>query len=187
VHTRKENVWKGPIFDPERLDSEVGRRELAGIAGRYYKVARDAVRRYDPHHLILGDRYEANAPLPMEVVRAAAPCVDVFCFQDFRQPVEHLEYWHRETGKPVLWADGAKSIKAESGGHLLTNGAWWAETLAGLRENPGCVGAHLCGAYVRNNSRRRGLLDPEERPDEEAIGEIRRANRETDAWVGRQG
>ena len=60
VHTRPDNAWRGPIFDPERLKTEAGRRELAQLARTYYRTTHDAIRRYDPHHLILGDRYEAN-------------------------------------------------------------------------------------------------------------------------------
>ena len=47
------------MFDPARLESEAGRTELFKLAERYYRVTHDAIRRYDPHHLILGDRYEA--------------------------------------------------------------------------------------------------------------------------------
>ncbi|MCP5114921.1 MAG: agarase, partial [bacterium] len=89
VHTRNWTAWKGPLFDPELLKTPAGQKELEDLAGRYYKVTHDAIRRYDPNHLILGDRYEANAPLPIQVVRAAMPYVDVLSFQDFRQPVEH--------------------------------------------------------------------------------------------------
>ena len=42
---------------------------------------------------------------------------------------------HKETGKPVLWADGAKSIRVEDGNYMLTNGEWYSDVLAGLREN----------------------------------------------------
>ncbi|MHC4627595.1 MAG: twin-arginine translocation signal domain-containing protein, partial [Planctomycetota bacterium] len=76
VHIRKDNR-KGPLFDPAKLESQAGRKELADMAARYYKVAHDAIRRYDKNHLIFGDRYEAKAPLPEEVVRAAIPYVDI--------------------------------------------------------------------------------------------------------------
>jgi hypothetical protein len=170
------------MLDPGMFQSEAGRREAKEVASRYYRLLHDSIRRYDPHHLILGDRYEANAPLPLEVVEAARPWVDVLSFQDFKAPVEQLRRWHESTGMPVLWADGAKGIPAE-GGWLRNDGAWWAAQLAGLRENPGCVGAHLCGAYLRNGARRRGLRDELERPDEQNIARIREANQQTAAWV----
>lgn len=188
VHTRPGNEWKGPMFDPQRLTTDAGRAELRKLATQYYRVTHDAIRRYDRHHLILGDRYEANAPLPVEVVEAAAPFVDVLSFQDFKEPVKHLHEWHERTGRPVLWADGARQLPVKDtnypGGEYSRNdGVWWGEMLAGLRKTPGCVGAHLCGAYLRNRARKRGLRDEQGRPDEENLALITKANRETTEWV----
>ena len=59
----------------------------------------------------------------------------------------------------------------------------YADVLAGLRKNPGCVGAHLCGAYLRKRVRRRGLLDERERADDENVALIRAANLEMRHWV----
>ena len=187
VHTSRGNKWKGPLFEPQKLGTDAGRAELRKLASRYYQVTHTAIRRYDPHHLILGDRYEANAPLPVEVVESALPYVDVLCFQDFKDPLTHLAYWHRLTGKPVLWADGAKNVpemNAASGKQILRNGGqWYGEVLKGLRDNPGCVGAHLCGAYLRNHARNRGLRDELERADEENLADIKAAHREMMQWV----
>ncbi len=185
VHTRPDNAWKGPLFDPAKLTTDAGKAELRKLATRYYQVTYDAIRRYDAHHLILGDRYEANAPLPMEVVESAKPFVDVLCFQDFKEPVKHLAVWHTLTGKPVLWADGARNVPVKGSTAIRNDGAWYAEQLRALRENPGCIGAHLCGAYLRNNARNRGLRDAREQPDEENIALTTTANREMVAWVPR--
>ena len=73
-----------PDVDPDRLKTETGRKELTALAHLYYKTTHDAIRRYDKHHLVLGDRYEANHPIAMEVVNAALPFVYVLAFQDFR-------------------------------------------------------------------------------------------------------
>ena len=169
VHSRPDNEWRGPIFDPDRLQTPAGRRDLADLARRYYKTTHDAIRRHDPHHLILGDRYEANAALPVEIVEAALPHVDVLSFQDFRDPIPHLDEWHGTTGKPVLLADAAGLLPMGEDGFVPNNGEWYAEVLGGMFRNPGCVGFHLCGAYQRNKARRRGLLDEMERPDQANI------------------
>jgi len=89
IHNRPQNKWRGPIFDPDQLKSENGQKELINLAQKYYKTTHDAIRRYDKNHLILGDRYEANAPIAMEVINAALPYVDILSFQDFRDPVNH--------------------------------------------------------------------------------------------------
>ena len=73
------------MFEPGRLATEIGRQELLHLAKRYYKVTHDAIRRYDPHHLILGDRYESQEVLPMEIIRAADPYVDSSQLSGFRR------------------------------------------------------------------------------------------------------
>ena len=186
THDHEPNKWRGPIFDPELLGSESGRRELAELARRYYKTTHDAIRRHDPHHLILGDRYEANAPLANEIVTAAMPYVDVLSFQDFFHPAAHLEHWYRNTGKPVLLADAARVGGVGPDGFVPNDGAWYAEVLSELQQNPGCVGFHFCGAYQRNKARKRGLLDELEREDPENIPLIKAANEQAAAWMEAQ-
>ncbi len=177
IHSRPDNQWRGPIFDPDRLESEAGRKELIELATLYYETTHDAIRRYDKHHLIFGDRYEANAPIAKQVIDAALPYVDVLSFQDFRDPVTHLPEYHRQTGKPVLLADAARMRWQTAPGEFTHNeGEWYAATLQQLFQTPGCIGFHLCGAYQRNRARRYGLLDEQEIPDSENVPLIRQAN-----------
>ena len=83
--------------------------------------------------------------------------------------------------RKLIQQDPQAGILAE--GHALVDGGWYAEQVAGLRENPGCVGAHLCGAFMRNRQRRVGLLDEEENEDLEATTKIAACNSETEEWV----
>ena len=53
----------GPLFDGD-LETAEGRAELQALATQYYKVLHDAIRRYDPHHLILGEHNRLHAPAP---------------------------------------------------------------------------------------------------------------------------
>jgi hypothetical protein len=185
IHTTPFTQWKGPLFDPAKLKADAGRKELFDLATRWYRITHDAIRRYDPHHLILGDRYEAGRPIAGEVIEAAKPFVDVLSFQHFAPPEKvaaNLAEWHRKTGKPVLLADHAIQIRAPDGSGRH-DGAGYAETLRRLREEPGCIGLHLCGAYLRNEARKRALRDAREKPDEEAIEAITTANREAGEWM----
>jgi hypothetical protein len=185
VHTRPMNEWKGPLFDPDQLESDAGSRKLFELASRYYQVAHDAIRRYDRNHLILGDRYEGKAPLPDVVLQAAKPYVDVLSFQHF-SPAEQIRTdflrWHELTGMPVLLADACGSIRMPDGTHRQ-DPDWYRRTLATLREVPACVGFHLCGAYQQNHCRGRGLRLADERPDTRAIEAITDANRQLHRWV----
>ena len=184
IHDRPDNSWRGPMFDPDRLNTEAGRRELSELARSYYQTTHDAIRRHDPHHLILGDRYEANAAIAEEVVDAALGFVDVLSFQDFREPVAHLAEWHEKTDMPVLLADAARVIRPPSPDEFVpNNGKWYADVLTALYDNPGCIGFHFCGAYQRNKARRRGLLDEMERPDRENVELISGANAKIARWM----
>ena len=184
IHTQAHNKWRGPLFHPDRLQTEAGKKELFQLAQQYYKTTYGAIRRYDKNHLILGDRYEANAPIATEVINAALPYVDVLSFQDFRAPITHLQDWHQQTGKPVLLADAAKmKWQTKKGEFTRNNGQWYAETLAALHKNPGCIGFHLCGAYQRNKARRYGLLDEQENPDQKNIALMQAANEKIHKWM----
>ena len=185
IHTRPESAWKGPLYDPEKLKTDAGRKELRELATLWYRTTHDAIRRYDRHHLILGDRYEAKEPIADEVIKAALPYVDVLSFQHFVPPDQvaaNLNDWHRKTGKPVLLADHCIPIR-DKNGSARQDGAGYARTLATLREIPGCVGYHLCGAYLRNGARKRALRDATEKADEAAVEAITQANWEAAEWM----
>ena len=185
VHTGLAK-WRGPLFDPKKLESQAGRDELHALATRYYKVTHDAIRRYDRNHLILGDRYEARAAVPEVVLDAAKPYVDVLSFQYFGAPQEvsqGLARFHEATGKPVLLADA--SIPNRQGVPQAQWGEPYRQMLRALRDVPGCVGWHVCGAYLRNRARGYGFLDEKEQADAGFLTAVRGANRETAEWVAR--
>ena len=76
-------------------------------ADRYYQAVHTAIRRVDPNHLILGDRYISFCPDP--VVQAAGPYVDVVTTNydwpagtDGYLPLEYLRRLHTLSGRPVL-------------------------------------------------------------------------------------
>jgi hypothetical protein len=67
----------------------------------------------------------------------------------------------------------------------MTLPVWYDQMHQTLRAMPACVGFHLCGAYLKNRCRRRGLRDEQERPDAEAIQAITQTNRATTEWMHR--
>jgi hypothetical protein len=179
--------WRGPLFDPKKLESQTGREELYAMASRYYKVTHDAIRRYDRNHLILGDRYELRAPVAGEVLKAARPYVDVMSFQYFAGPPEaqrELRRMHELTGKPVLLADASIPERRTAPSSQL--GSRYAAMITALRELPGCIGWHVCGAYITNRVRGFGFLDETDRADPGLVEAVARANRETQDWVKRE-
>lgn len=181
IHSSEGNSWKAPIFDPEMEKSESGRKEIFDTASIYYKTIVDAIRRYDPNHLICGDRYEANAPISEGVLKAALPFVDIFSFQCFGTVdniYQKLSGWASFLKKPILLAD---SMINKEGFHgwppqqdRTQDDEAYGEIMKALRKIPECVGFHLCGAYIKNNARRYGLLDlhDDEEPTTQGIKEV---------------
>ncbi len=155
IHDEPVSEWRGPLFDGARLRSKAGRRELRSLARRYYQATAEAIRRYDGHHLILGDRYVASSPLPREIYEEALARVDVLSFQDFQDPVGNLRAWYELTGKPVLLADTARLAPRRRGAEVCSvDAGWYRSVLRGSLANPGCVGCHLTGAEERPACRR---------------------------------
>ena len=176
IHTIKESKWKGPLFDPGRLATEKGRKALSDLATQYYKVTHDAIRRYDPNHLILGDRYNAQRPWAKEVLLAAKPYVDVMSFQHFGAPdviKSDLDTFAELTGMPVLLADsGVPNHDTWEQGYFEINTERYAALTKNIAETDACVGLHFCGAYLRNKVRKYGLRHRDNQTDEPKIREI---------------
>lgn len=180
IHTRRPD-YKPPILDPALLETGAGRRETFDLATHYYRTTQEAIRRYDPNHLLLGDRYEGRQPLAEPVLRAAAPYIDVLSFQNFGpidEVVDDFRRWHEATGLPVLLADATARMPRDS-----DRGQSYTEKIRKLRELECCVGWHYCGAYLRNTARQRGIRDERFEADEAFVAELATANRETAEYV----
>jgi hypothetical protein len=174
---------------------------LALLAERYYKLAHDAIRRYDPNHLILGDRYIAWHP-PV-VARAVGPHVDVVStnynadWTDGAIARFHFERLHRLTGKPILVTEFYFCAEENRSGNKNTGAGFatvktQAERAEGYRRNltayarlPYVVGAHWFQYYDEPTFGRpdgedynMGLIDIHDRPYEEltaAASDLHRA------------
>jgi hypothetical protein len=192
IHSNEGNSWKAPIFNPEMEKTENGRKEIFKTATIYYKTIADAIRRYDPNHLICGDRYEANAPISKEVINAALPYVDIFSFQCFgtvENIYQKLSGWGRYLKRPILLAD---SMINKEGFHgwppqqdRTQDDVAYGKIMEAMRKIPECMGFHLCGAYIKNNARRYGLLNLHDE-EEPTTGEIRKVNLEQAKWIKEQ-
>ncbi len=193
IHSSEATAWKAPLFDPDMLKTSAGQRELRDLANTYYQVTTNAIKRYDSNHLILGDRYDADRPLAKEVLSAALPYVDVFAFQCFADAdgvKKRLGRWAAEfPDKPILLADNARWHPSADQGwppaatrHL--DPAAYADIMQELKRMPQCIGYHLCGAYLRNQTRRYGLRDPRNEIDPSTLA-IKKVNESTQRWFAR--
>jgi len=189
IHNQPGNQWKAPILDPELEKTESGRKEIFDTASVYYQTITEAIKRYDPNHLICGDRYEANAPISESVLKAALPYVDIFSFQCFGS-VDNIHSkmsrWASFLKRPVLLADSMIYREATHGWppkeDRTHDDYQYGETMKALRKIPECLGFHLCGAYIKNNARRYGLLDLHDNEEPTTQG-IKKVNLEQAEWA----
>jgi hypothetical protein len=161
------------------------------LAQRYYQVVHDAIRRYDPNHLILGDRYAWHCPTV--VAKAAAPYVDVISTnldwpeaKDGYLPIGYLRNLHRVTGKPVLVTEYYVAARENRSGNPNSRGVFltvnsqadrvaaFRNRLRNLATQPYVVGAHWFrfadepphGRPKDGEDYNFGLVDIENRPYE---------------------
>lgn len=160
------------------------------VAERYYKLAHDAIRRYDANHLILGDRYHGY--VPRSVAQAATPYVDVIStnyaadWTDGNIADFYLNSLFRVTRKPILITEFYFSAKENRSGNRNSSAAFpvvatqrerarsFRQNLASLTSLPFVVGAHWFQYYDEPSNGRTdgedynmGLVDIHDRPYEE--------------------
>lgn len=124
------------------------------IAREYFRVVGEANRRYDPNHLIFGDRFVFQTYVP-EVVEEMLPYVDAIAIQpNFNPgfPKENFDRIHKQTGKPILicdfairFQDGDKNIRGwrpEASAKIA--GERYAEYIRAAVDTPYIIGAFWC-------------------------------------------
>ena len=150
--------WLHGIEDPW---SETGRKAVDVCARRYNQVIHDAIRRYDTNHLLLGDRWLANDPIPDEALLGAAPWVDVLSFQfnggDFPAKASDFERWSALVDKPILLADTLIGDPRKLDDQKRIE--FYQAHVHAAYAAPYVIGSHLCGAYLKNEVRGYGIKD----------------------------
>lgn len=168
------------------------------VARRYFATCKNAIRKADPNHLILGCRFAGQAPDP--VLRGLRDSVDVVSFNNYGQtaPVETLQNIHRLTGRPILLTEF--SFKAMDSGLPNTKGAGRAvatqqdradgftQYVHGLIDLPFMVGFHWFehadepkeGRFDGENSNY-GLVTIEDRPWDTLVQSMTEVNARLEA------
>lgn len=178
--------WPG--FDG--LSEKEHDEKLFAVATQYYKTVTEAIRRYDPNHLILGDRYNGNKGIPEAVLRAMTPYVDVLSVQyftgktdsEYNKMLTDLRGWYELTGKPVVIADIGNWVPTQMNPHRTSDmktqaerGEDYAHGLEAVMAEPWIIGWHWCG-YIENLGRGWGIKDPNDEYYSDLTDRIREAN-----------
>ncbi|MGG1481176.1 hypothetical protein ABE402_09735 [Bacillus smithii] len=173
------------------LNEKERSHKLFEVASKYYETITKHIRKYDPNHLILGDRYNGNKGIPEEVLLAMKPYVDVLSVQYFTSPSEEgyqkmkkeLSYWHKIANKPVILADignwcptdmnpnRVSEIQDQSGRAID-----YVNSLSAVLNEPWFLGWHWC-AHLENKARGWGIKDPYDEPYYDFINPVKEFNK----------
>ncbi|MEM6689176.1 MAG: sulfatase-like hydrolase/transferase [Planctomycetota bacterium] len=85
------------------------------IAREYFRICGEANRKFDPDHLIFGDRYMFSTLVP-EVIQESLPYIDAVAIQPFFNPGfprKQFDRVHKLTGKPIILCDFNVTFKEE--------------------------------------------------------------------------
>ena len=140
------------------------------IAHKYYKTLHDCLREFDPHRLILGDRFDGDAGVPDEVLIETGKYIDClsleyYQFESIDTHIEYIKHFHNLTGKPVLLCDSSFSTETIGLPGIIPPlcdsrrevGERYVEYFSRLLELPFVVGWHWCG-YIDRTSDSEGPL-----------------------------
>lgn len=139
------------------------------VAGTYYKITGEAIKRYDPNHLYLGSRLHGAALSKSSIYKEAGKYVDIISINCYN-------VWTPSKSSMDMWSSGGKPFfitefyaKAEDSGLTNESGAGWLVStqqdrarffenfVLALIEHPGCVGYHHF-RYMDDVDSNKGLI-----------------------------
>ncbi|MEM7146449.1 MAG: hypothetical protein AAF591_15040 [Verrucomicrobiota bacterium] len=169
---------------------------LQACVAKYYENARDAIRRYDPNHLFMGDKINANTDSLDTVLPVTSKYTDVLLYQMYaRYEVQApgLDRFARVADLPVINGDSAYTMITDSmprpygpvADNLSQRVEWTDEYFRSAFARPEFVGWHYCGLINATNLIERkkdrqhsGLLDSYGEPYSELRESIQQAVRD---------
>jgi hypothetical protein len=173
------------------------------ILENWHKINRESILRYDPNHLIFGDKIFCHGKgHPDWVFEIIGKYVDVLLIQDYEMlkpsHIKELERYHRLSGKPVLNGDASYAVtvkeqRASKGLQVESHaavGEEYAVYLKGIMNLPFMLGWHNCGYLEQwtggklddTGKQQTGLFDPFGKPRSEALNPIKKANQKAVKW-----
>jgi len=165
---------------------------LPVIARQLYREAHRLVRKYDPHHLIFGERYH-EYDMPEAVVREALPYIDALAIQTGTPEFDPDFFTHlaRQYDKPIYLCDHVSSFPTGEfartmGQHSASPGehsAYYRRYVTTALSHPAIIGYNRC--QYRSRIRlpgeppllKQGLLQLDGRPYAEVVESVTAANR----------
>ena len=169
---------------------------LKVVVDQYYKTTKAAIHRYDPNHMFIGDKLNANTDSIDTVLPVTAKYTDVVLYQMYaRYEVQEpgLNRWSKLVDKPFINGDSAFTMVTETmprpygpiADSLKERAEWTEEFFRKAFARPEFVGWHYCGLIDANNRTPRkkgrqhsGLLDDFGKPYVEIQSALKTCSRE---------
>lgn len=148
--------WR-PDADPT---SQAERNDNAAFlllcVDKYYSVAKAALRRVDPNHLLLGDKINANSDAfdtTVSVIGRHTDVINIQYYAPWEKQKVTMDRWSNKLGKPFLNGDSAFSVPTETmpnpyGPHArdqAERARWTREFMENAIARPDFIGWHMCG------------------------------------------
>ena len=180
------------------LTGDAREHKLFDIASRYYEAMSDGIRNFDTNHLILGDLFNGNRPLPDAVLEALKPHVDVLAIQYFpgntdaarKEMRDHADRSAKLVDKPLYIPDIGNWAPTKLNPHRVEDperrlagmasqaarAQNYIDSISAVLDEPWFVGWHWC-AYIENKARGWGIKDPWDEPYEDFVGPVSEFNK----------
>lgn len=155
---------------------------LERIMRQWYAVRKEAIRQYDPNHLILGDKLNMNRDSnhpeqlvgSLHAMRDYVDAINIQYYGLYDKQRDALALLYKESGKPVLYGDTTftpywKDPSPNDPGYTQRLGQTFSEELPKLFSLPWVVGWHHCG-YMRGL--RKPYIEAMKRGDQKAVDEF---------------
>ena len=135
---------------------------LQKVVAKYYQTARDAIRRYDPNHLFVGDKINANTDALDTLLPITSQFTDIVFYQMYaRYEVQKpgLDRWYRIADKPLINGDSAFTMITDTmprpygpvADNIEQRAEWTTEFFQNAFARPEFVGWHYCGLIDASN------------------------------------
>ena len=180
----------GKLVKPSKISEEDELEYMGVVADRYFQIVTTALRKYDPNHLILGERLHASAKYNPQVIGAAGKYCDVISinfYKDWEPPRKVLAMWRDVGKKPFIITEFY--TKAADSGFPNVEGAGWVVPTQKERaqhfENfalqmlgtPNCIGIHWF-RFVDDDGSNKGVYQLDYKPYEKLQDSIKNISRQ---------
>ncbi|MCY3870391.1 MAG: hypothetical protein OXG87_12595 [Gemmatimonadetes bacterium] len=135
---------------------------LQKVVAKYYQTTRDAIRRYDPNHLFVGDKINANTDALDTLLPITSQFTDIVFYQMYaRYEVQKpgLDRWYRIANKPLINGDSAFTMIIDTmprpygpvADNIEQRAEWTDEFFRNAFARPEFIGWHYCGLIDASN------------------------------------